>query len=115
MTVKTTPIALLWEEARRIRTPADLPVRSHLPLWLSLADAAALLGVSASDAHAALRDREVPAHPGEMGELFISTTAFFAFYAQRRAEAWAEYLRLSALAGLDDETIDDASLTTRIE
>ncbi len=115
MIADTDRLSLLQAEARRIRRVRDLPVRPELPPRLSLAEAATLLHQGEEATAAELRERGIPIHhAGEMGESFVPTEGFFAFYARRREESWAELMRLSAEVGLDDDTIDFASLNTRL-
>lgn len=115
MVADTDRLSLLHAEAQRIRRVRDLPVRPELPPHLSLAEAATLLRQDEEKTAAELHERDVPVHAGEMGGLFVSTPVFFAFYARRREESWAELMRLSAEVGIDDDTIDFASLNTRLE
>ena len=111
MQTDTDRLTLLMAEARRVRSTDDLPLRPGVPPHLTLDEAGALLGARAGNPDILdILDRgSIPVHRTAQGEPFVDTAEFFIV----RAEAWAEYMRLSALVGLDD--FDPASLDTRGE
>lgn len=113
MTTDTDRVELLIEEARRVSRPSKLPVRAEIPAYVSLDEAAIVLHVPAEEVIATLERGGVRVRRGETDEPYVDTGELFALHAREREEAWAEYMRLSELVGLDD--VDPATLNTRLE